>query len=319
MSRFFAAALVALAAVALTGCSHSGDRGERAVPEPELGTVAVNPATASIALPLDAYQDSAEENRRMDAVQDRLIARCMARFGFTYQPPVATRAPTAGGAADRHQYLFGLADPRYAAIHGYDKDAGRPEPPKPRAPRLGDSAHTVMYGERPGGRGQTGPDPRTQEEAERADSGLAVGGQRVPPGGCQRESYRRLYAPAKESVDLLYAFGLTSEAHTRAQQDSRVRAVLAKWSACMGRAGYPGIGSPYEVTQKLGLAADRGGPRAVRAAVADVACKREVNLVGVWAAAEAAYQRRLVEEHAETLALYKRQREERFRLAATLS
>lgn len=43
-----------------------------------------------------------------------------------------------------------------------------------------------------------------------------------------------------------------------------------------------------------------------------------MNLVGIWAAAEAAYQRQLVEEHAETLALYKKQRDARLKLAASL-
>ncbi|MFJ5552629.1 hypothetical protein [Streptomyces sp. NPDC093225] len=311
-----AAALAA--ALALTGCSGPAPADAERAAEPPLGAVAVNPATASLALPLDAYQDTAEENRRMDAVQDRLTSRCMARYGFGYAAPASPPA-SAAAAGDRHRYLYGLADPAYAAAHGYDKDAGAPRPPKPHGPPLGDSAYTVMYGERPGVPGASGPDPRTQEEADETPSGIAVGGRPVPPGGCQREGYRKLYAPAKDSVDLLYAFGLASEAHTRAGRDSRVRAVLAKWSSCMAQGGYPGLPGPYDVQRKLGLAADPGGPRAVRAAVRDVACKREVNLVGVWAAAEAAYQQRLIEEHAETLALYARQRAQRFRLAAALA
>ncbi|MEV7416861.1 hypothetical protein [Streptomyces sp. NPDC089919] len=310
------AALLLLATALLAGCARAG--AADGAGEPALGTVAVNPPTASLALPLDAYQDSDEENRRMDAVQDRLTGQCMARFGFAYRPPSGAPAPAAP-AADRHRYLYGLADPAYAARYGYDKDAGRLQPAKPRRAPLSDSAYTVMYGERPGARGVSGPDPRSQEEADEADSGLRVGDRRVPPGGCEREGYRRLYAPDKDSVDLLYAFGLASEAHTRAGRDSRVRAVLARWSDCLAKAGYPGIATPYDVVEQLGLDGDRAGTRAVRAAVADVACKRSVNLVGVWAAAEAAYQRRLIEAHAQTLARYGEQREDRFRLAAALS
>ncbi|MCY0953561.1 hypothetical protein [Streptomyces sp. H27-S2] len=111
----------------------------------------------------------------------------------------------------------------------------------------------------------------------------------------------------------------TSEAHERSERDSRVVAVLAAWSACMEKSGYGGIRTPYDVVEEAGLADDKGGPRAVTAARADVACKSEVNLVGVRAAVEKAYQERLVEEHAETLALYGRQREARFRLAASVA
>lgn len=159
----------------------------------------------------------------------------------------------------------------------------------------------------------------TEEEAAQLDSGLTVAGQTVPAGGCGREGYRKLYAPAKDSVDLLFTFGLAAEAHDRSKQDSRVVSVLKKWSACMDKSGYRGIRTPYDVVDELGLEDDRGGPKAVAAAQADVGCKREVNLVGIWAAVERAYQERLVQEHAETLALYEKQREARFKLAADLA
>ncbi|MFB6615932.1 hypothetical protein ACFCV9_17245 [Streptomyces sp. NPDC056367] len=96
-------------------------------------------------------------------------------------------------------------------------------------------------------------------------------------------------------------------------------AALKGWSDCMAKGGYGGVGTPYEVIEKLGLHNDESGPKAVAVATKDVACKREVNLVGIWAAAERAYQERLVDEHAETLALYKKQRGARFACAASLA
>ncbi|MCB5169051.1 hypothetical protein LG634_30090 [Streptomyces bambusae] len=303
-----------LAGLLTAGCSAGG--GADGPAEPALGPVAVNPSTATLALPLDAYEDTDEEKSRLAAAQQRLAVDCMARFGFAYAPPPAPARPA---RTDRHRHLFGLADPAEAAAYGYDKDAGRPPRERPARPVLSDSARTVLYGERPGAQGgQPGPDPRSEEEAATADSGITVGGRRVPAGGCLRESYRKLYAPKKDSVDLLFAFGLASEAHTRAQRDSRVVAVVAEWSACMARAGHRGVDSPYEVTARLGLDAEPGGAKAVAVAVRDVACKREVNLVGVWAAVEAAYQQRLLEAQAETLAAYRTQRTTRLRLAATL-
>ncbi|MFD7262522.1 hypothetical protein [Streptomyces sp. NPDC059874] len=310
-------ALALLAVVLLSGCGGGGAGG--AGGEPELGPVADNPATATLAFPMDAYTDTEAERIRMGQVQQVLVSRCMARYGFTYEG-VKTAAPSGGGGAeDRHRHLFGLADPEFAAAHGYDKSGTGGDPAvKPVAPQLSDSAYVVMNGEQRGAQGGVPLDAPTEEEAARVDSGLTAAGQKVPAGGCGREGFRKLYAPTKDSVDLLFAFGLSSEAHERSKQDSRVVNALRKWSACMDKSGYGGIGTPYDVVEELGLENDKGGPRAVTAAKADVACKREVNLVGIWAAVEKAYQERLVEEHAQTLALYAKQREARFKLAASL-
>ncbi|WP_326588586.1 hypothetical protein [Streptomyces sp. NBC_01294] len=317
--RSSAPAAVLLAAVFLAGCAGAGGSGGG---EPELGPVEADPATAGLSFPMDAYTDTEAERIRMGQVQQTLVSRCMARYGFTYEPvrPAEPAEPTGGeGAGDRHRYLFGLADPVRAAAHGYDKSAGSGTSAKPAAPQLSDSAYVVMNGEQPGARGGTAPDAATEEEAAQLDSGLTAAGQKVPAGGCAREGYRKLYAPTRDSVDLLFVFGLASEAHDRSKQDSRVVDVLKKWSACMDKSGYGGIRTPYDVVDKLGLDEDKAGPKAVTAAKADVACKRQVNLVGIWAAVEKAYQERLVDEHAETLALYKKQREARFKLAASLA
>ncbi|MFJ7271292.1 hypothetical protein ACIQV3_32395 [Streptomyces sp. NPDC099050] len=310
-----------LLALVLAGCSDPDASGGSAQGEPKLGEVAVAPATASISLPLDAYTDTDAETARMGQVQQRLLSRCMARYGFPYEevrPSGAAGSAGAQGPEGRHRALFGAADAEFAAAHGYDATAGKGRPVKPPTAPLSESATLVMHGERPGGQqgAEQPPDAATEEEAAQVDSGIDVGGQKVPAGGCIREAYRKLYAPTKDSVDLLFPFGLASEAHERSKGDSRVAEVLKNWSACMEKSGYTGLKDPYEVVQKLGLEADPGGPKAVTAAKADVACKREVNLVGIWAAVEKAYQLRLVEEQAETLALYKKQREARYKLAA---
>ncbi|WP_329377857.1 hypothetical protein OG625_08360 [Streptomyces sp. NBC_01351] len=316
--RGVSVAAVTMATCLLAGCSDGG--GGAAKGEPELGPVASNPATASLAFPMDAYTDSEADSRRMEHVQDRMISECMARYGFQYVGPRSYSGPTpSANAEDRHRYRYGTADPAHAARYGYDKQAGAGPQAKPARPELSDSAMLVLNGVRSGESVQNRPDPVSHEEAEKTDSGISVGGKKVPPGGCGREGYRRLYAPTKDSVDLLFGFGLSSEALDRSKNDSRVRDVVAKWSACMAEAGYAGIETPYDVVEKLGLAGDKGGPRAVVVAVKDVACKREVNLVGVWAAVETAYQNQLVDEHAETLALYKKQRDARFELAASMS
>lgn len=85
-----------LLAVLAAGCGGDGGGAGRAVAEPALGVVAADPPTASLALPLDAYADSDDEAARLTAAQQRLTVRCMARYGFAYEPPPV---PVPAGAA----------------------------------------------------------------------------------------------------------------------------------------------------------------------------------------------------------------------------
>ncbi|MEJ8642973.1 hypothetical protein WKI68_19470 [Streptomyces sp. MS1.HAVA.3] len=81
--RSSVSAAVLLAAVFLAGCAGSGGSGGG---EPELGPVEADPATAGLSFPMDAYTDTGAERIRMGQVQQTLVSRCMARYGFTYEP-----------------------------------------------------------------------------------------------------------------------------------------------------------------------------------------------------------------------------------------
>ncbi|MFG2294313.1 hypothetical protein [Streptomyces sp. NPDC048603] len=284
---------------------------------PALGPVAFNPPTASLELPLDAYTESRAEQRLLHTAQNRLTTRCMARYGLAYAAPDPA-PPT--GPEDRHEYLFGLADPARAAAYGYDRWGGRTRPPgKEEPPVLTEEAHLVLYGTRPGE--PEGPEvpkgPVSEEEAREMDSGVVVGGRTVPVHGCAGEGYRILNLPTRASMDPLYGQWASFDAYYRAKEDPRMTAVVRRWSQCMDRAGYPGIVGPYEVERVLGLE-DPAGPAAVAAAVQDVRCKRRVNLVGIGAAVISAHQRQLLQRHAGDFALHRQQREARLALAATL-
>ncbi|MFF5973604.1 hypothetical protein ACFY7C_18960 [Streptomyces sp. NPDC012769] len=313
-----AAAVTSVLTAALLACLPVGSAAARDGSghrdEPSLGRILVNPPTASLVLPFDSITDSSAERRLSDVAQNRLTTRCMARYGVTYarqDPPVVS------GPEDRHRYLFGLADPVFAATHGYDRTAGEPRPPRPEQPELDEDAFTALYGHRPG---DTPPfhDPLSEEEAQEQDSGVQVNGRTVPVDGCLGEGYRTLYVPTRASLDPTFPFQLAAEAHARAKEDSRLQRVYRLWSRCMERAGYPGIENPYLVQEKLNLWDDPGGPEAIAAAVKDVACKRKVNLVGFGAAVETAYQEQVSTEVADPLAAYRTQRAARLALAATL-
>lgn len=91
--RLCSAAPVVLLTAVLAGCS--GATGEEGG-EPKLGPVEVNPATAALSFPVDAYTDSDAERSRMGQVQQTLVSRCMARYGFTYEGAKAAARPAAG-------------------------------------------------------------------------------------------------------------------------------------------------------------------------------------------------------------------------------
>lgn len=161
--------------------------------------------------------------------------------------------------------------------------------------------------------------PMSQEAAQReGGSGQKVNGQAVPVGGCGREAFLKLYAPKPNAVDIMYVFNLRSEAESQSRADSRVRENDGKWSACMKKAGYS-VTDPMDASNQLSFQNEElSSPAAVAAATSDVACKKEVNLVGVRYAVTAAYQKRLIDKNAETLNLARRQHEDRMKLAATL-
>ncbi|MGY5115957.1 hypothetical protein ACWC2H_08835 [Streptomyces sp. 900105755] len=298
---------LAAAAVAATGCSAAEGSPTHGASEPEVSAIPVLADSADLALPLDAYEGTPEERELLVKAQQVLTTRCMDRLGFDYQPPQRS------GAAKEspNSRIYGVTDPETAARYGYRS----PEETKSAATRakgepLSKAEETALFGAP-----DLRPDelPKNQQEAERKSGD---GG--VPVGGCIRESFLKLYAPDPESVDVLYVFQLKSEADTRARTDSRIERVNARWSACMAKSGYQAK-EPMKATEELGFTdAELGGPQAITAATVDVACKKKTNLVGTYYAVQSAYQRRLVEEHAETLNLARRQLRDRLRLAASL-
>ncbi|RPF34210.1 hypothetical protein [Streptomyces sp. TLI_185] len=294
------------AAVAVTGCSVGGGTTHGAS-EPEVSAIPVLTDSADLALPLDAYEATPEERQLLVKAQQVLTTRCMDRLGFDYQQPQQS------GAAKEspNSRLYGVTDPATAARYGYrSPEETQSGATRAKAEPLSKAEETALFG---------APDlrpaelPKSQQEAER-ESG--DGG--VPVGGCTRESFLKLYAPDPKSVDVLYVFQLKSEAQTRARTDSRTEQVNARWSACMAKSGYQAK-EPMKAAEELGFTdAELAGPEAITAATVDVACKKKTNLVGTYYAVQSAYQRRLVEEHAETLNLARQQLRDRLRLAASL-
>lgn len=322
-----ATCLVSAAVLTLGGCAGDEPSDDGAGKEPAIGSIARLTSTEGLKFPIAAYEVTADQQYQVTKAQDRLIEQCMKRFGFDYVRP----APTPPTRNDGRSRVYGLASAQDAARFGYasPRRATDPAPAKRQpATSLSRTGQTVLNGvdlvaeaeaKKAGKAAAPANEPKSQSEAEKAPgSGIMVNGQEVPVGGCGRESALKLYAPNPQAVDILFVFNLGGEAESRALEDSRVRKATAKWSACMADSGFT-TSSPDNVQTDLGLEGKLSSPEAVTIAKADVACKTKVNYIGIRYGVQSAYERLLVEEHAETLALFQRQTQDRLRLAAQLN
>jgi bacterioferritin-associated ferredoxin len=149
-----------------------------------------------------------------------------------------------------------------------------------------------------------GPSSRITQVQQAIAEGKGItehNGVTVPPGGCSGEARRALEkeAPTVRSPDLVQR--LSQEIIRRAEQDSRVQAAWSKWSDCMRARGYA-YAEPWDANDDPRWGGDSVTDREIATATADVACRREGNLVGIWNAVEVAYQTEAIERHAQELA-----------------
>lgn len=311
-----ATALLLGAVLLLTACS-SDEPADSSAPKPLSDPSKVS--VEQLVYPLDPYRTTKDQIRSLEKAQDLLTADCMKRYGFGYKAPVQPPSPSTGTS-----YRYGLADEKTAARYGYAKPGASSDQKRSKGNPLPPDEQLVLHGpplkSKPGG-GLELP-PLTLEEQKKADTGRTVNGQKVLAGGCGREGHLRLYAEKKKPVELLFVFGMESEAFTRAQNSPKVAAAIKAWSGCMAEKGYR-ISDPMESSKSLGLnpdsQADMGSAKAIAIAKHDVACKKRVNLVPLWYEAEVGFQKELMEEHAETLKQFKDEMDERIKKAAAVN
>ena len=208
----------------------------------------------------------------LDRARNRLLVDCLARFGFSVEPPQLV--PEVMG---QNQKRYGITDPNRAAQYGY-REPEIDQRVKPKDPELSPEAEAVVSGE-----GQN-----------------SFGGQEVPQGGCLEEARVKLAEGAPKSADPDLVIKLEQDARVRSEQDSRVRKAFADWSACMKKAGYDYSG-PMDANDDRAFATPTPTEKEFAVAMADVKCKQQTNLVNIWATVETAYQKRHVERNKSAL------------------
>lgn len=294
--------------LAVLGCSAEGaDTASSTAPPPIRVTAIKDPG--NIEQPLNGYILTPRESQLTFAAEQRLRTRCAQRFGLRWEPPpVDLDVPDTfrygadayvrydEEAARRYGYHAAPADDADASVTG--DGTGDPAAPARETPASGMSPQlrAVLTGQ----------------------GSRAVGGQKVPEGGCVEEARRALRQGGDSRWDENFPNALAIGLQGRIDEDPRVVGVLAKWSACMKQSGFA-----YE-RPKDAWADPRwedtltasAQERAV--AVAEVRCGREARVAETMAAVEKAYQERVVDDKSQELAEYARGKESVLRRVAQL-
>lgn len=167
----------------------------------------------------------------------------------------AVPAPDALPPTPPDSWRYGVSDPAVAAAHGY-------HPPPEYRPR---------------------PRPEHRMTDDVADQA----------GACAEEAARRLgKSRTGNYMDDLRAQALGVTGFEQSRADARVVAAISRWRDCMSAAGHPAT-DPIDVMAMAGTMPEPSAQE-VATAEADVACKRETDLVATWHAVEAAYQDLLI-------------------------
>jgi hypothetical protein len=282
--------------VVVAGCS-AGGPGTRAVP---VATPVPTPAPASVAqlqLPIAAYELTDQESAEEDYLSQRLTQVCMRQLGFRYLPGLS-----AGDIADDvrterelDSRRYGVTDLAVVRADGYHLPPWTLGAwPPPRLNTLPHAEQAALLG--PG----TGPGGESSGAAVNSYSRA-----NLPPGGCLGWSQSELAAAGvnvQESSDSELAAQIQQDAFEKAQSDPRVRAVFAKWSACMRSHGYD-YSTPFKAAgdPRWNMTAPASRSE-IKTAETDVACKLQTNVLGVDFAVESDYENTAIAENAGALA-----------------
>ncbi|MFC8428390.1 hypothetical protein [Streptomyces sp. NPDC057253] len=294
------ATLGALAAlVAITGCSDGvAERPHESAPATtrQVAGTPVILGVTSLVLPIEPYLFTTRQLADVLRARQTLVVPCMRRFGFAWPAPgpePGDSTETAGGMrnAANMDRRYGITDPALAARHGYHFA------PDPRQRTTEDST-------------TAGPDADADADAMTVLTGRTADGApapsryhglAVPEGGCQGQATARLTGDRPLGNDQL-ASEINIVSYQKSRADPRVRSVFRAWSACMRAHGYS-YAAPTDAPGKdprfTGPAPTR---QEIALAEADVACKRQTNVIGVWFTVDTAYQRQLMASKGPELA-----------------
>lgn len=264
------------------GAADGGAAALAAAPYTPPPAVPVTGLTRGMRLPLEAYEETLPEYDEILKARFAIESTCMHGYGFDYHPRTDTKAVSYDGSNMARRY--GLSDPALAARYGYgvpgfaQTQAPQPDPPLPPRENL------VLTGSATPG-GAPSPHPGTAD------------GKTIPVGGCIGRADQQLTDPANSML----VNDLDQQSLAESMALPAVQTAIKNWSDCMRRSGYQ-VSSPLQTsTLTQQRHASPGDPADRQIAVADVACKSQTNLIGIWFTAESTIQKRDITANAARL------------------
>ncbi|WP_329494765.1 hypothetical protein [Kitasatospora herbaricolor] len=231
-----------------------------------------------MALPMGSYMENYSQRRTISAAVGHLTHECMARFGFSYDPPATDGSPASVYDDTNMARRYGITDRELAAKFGYGLGDDSYTPPP--GPRMTDAEIAVFSGHvalKPGA----------------AAAAPTYNGIPVPKDGCRRESLDKVGG----MLDTGLPGRLDSQSLETSQGDPAVQDALHQWSACMAGRGYT-VDIPYNADRLApGSGAQGASSAQLTVALADIDCKEKTDLVGIWFRTETKVQNQLIEQN----------------------
>ncbi|MEU2951406.1 hypothetical protein [Streptomyces xanthochromogenes] len=286
------AAGAAVALLAAAGCSGSA----RPHDAPTIGAIPKITNSAQIKpLPLDAY--TLNQQQYLDTLNaQRVLARsCMTQYGIDWHGSDVIDPAPVGQKLDT---LFLIIDENRAAQYGYHSPDDHSEDGKKTG---------------------TGSDPTPVEKSVFTGTykGPDINGHSVPKGGCNAVVEAELSKGGAAGVGVFDAANVMLGPYQQSKADSRVEDAFSAWSTCMKGKGYA-YRIPNDAVNDPAWRSPQPSPTELATARADVACKQQTNVVGIWWAVLTAYENQYIDQHAEELTKVKRQVDATLRNSATV-
>lgn len=291
--------LAVAAAVALllaAGCSSPSQKAE----QPKTGAIAkITNASGIKPLPLDAYTLNQQQYLDTLNAQRVLARRCMTQYGIDWHGSDVIDPAPVGQKLDT---LFLIIDENRASQYGYHSPDDHSKD-----------------GSGGGKKSETGGDPTPVEKSVFTGTykGPDINGHSVPKGGCNAVVEAELTKGGTPGVGIFDAANVMLGPYQQSKSDSRVQDAFGSWSTCMKGKGYA-YKSPEDAVNDPAWRSPQPSPTEIATARADVACKQQTNVVGIWYAVLTAYENRYIEQHAEDLAKVKQQVDATLRNSATI-
>lgn len=258
--RFSVPAVLAIAALALTGCS--GDDGKAKAKAPEEG-----PLQKYMGALWDEEEFTQEKMDKQNLETEQLIAECMTKEGFEYTPNSNNGGvvystedediPMQGTIEFAKEYGYGIVKSPWEDQMPSDEEE-YVDPNQDYLDSLSESERNAFY------EALSGPMP-TEEEMAEEQAVIEEGGSSTGPDwenmGCSGAAYKETQESSNpaatayedpEFADLFKAMDeMWNEVYNEESPSPEITKINREWSDCMVEAGYPDLTDPMAAQNSM--------------------------------------------------------------------